>query len=1294
MFPISSNNSDEISQLYVDDVFSTYLYTGNGATQDINNGIALHGYNFKEGSTFYFDDSASNVSTYGVNSIAFDGNGNKYCIIASIRLLKLNSANVIVWQTVLGRGGGVMCYSSAGNCLYIGGTADSDNTAAIHKVSTTDGSIIFTLKCPKVGVYYRYADYFAYSNTVDVKADLTGGVIALSHHTELDGSNNLKVFPVVSNYDSSGTRIWSTIITENSYSSGASKIIVDATGNIFVGLQGASYQIITKVNSSGSIVWSSGIDDVSDNTFMAQTPNFFTVASDGCVYGVGYNASDTHNQFWKLNADGTFGWARSFVNYHYQRYYTFLTSDAFGNVCILGNFTQYSSLPMYIVKINSAGTSIATMKAADDAGGSLGFNYYDGGFMTNGDQFVFYGNATTTKSYKNTPAGSFPFFVSFSQSMTDTVYTNLMTILPNESNIQMSDSGNSLVRINVYIPTNHDITFSATTTAGTSTPTALLRNYTFGGSVSGGGLVWIKTRSPSDDNELIDTIRGRACGLQSNTTYAQNVNGSEKSLSSFNIDGFSLGSNDNSNVNENGASFVSWTFRKAPKFFDIVTWTGDGSASRQIAHNLGVMPGMVIIKSTDILSNWVVYHRSATGDLALNSNSNQYAYRSVSANESVIYTAIGGADTGLSNGNGHNYVAYLYAHDPSPNGIIQCGSYVGGMTTTTVTYYSNTTAIVPTGVTVSLYGTGGSRVNNPYVSSYNFSQVDVVPTMQLSDTLAFSGTSISGYPSNISAAKPSSITATISWPQFTVNFVVVYSGSTSATFNLIGDGSYNNGGFSINVSTSTGNRGCNFSSSGFRYDSPVYTDSYTAGTNATATLNGTTRTFTGEPAIGGATYSTQTIDSGSATSVSLVIPSGGSIQVSYSVGGTTTVDLGWEPQYVMIKSASTSGLGWTIIDNMRGMPVGSSDSVLYADSASTEVNNQGGLTALTPTGFSLESASSLVNNSGTTYIYMAIRRPNKPPTSGMQVYKNYSLDSGSVSSPYMDFADLVINTRRSENYGKRWADRLRGLGLVGNTGYFLNSTTTDSETAYTATTSAGTILENLFSQVNNGLYATLSGWSGGIAHFFKRAPGFFDIVCYTGNNVSGRAVNHNLGVSPELIIVKSRSGVASWYSYCAYSNSTNPQNYFLILNTNDAKGLGAGVFGTLPTNTYFYVGTSGDVNLAPSTYVAYLFATLAGISKVGSYTGNGSTQPINCGFSMGARFIMIKRTDQTGDWYIWDTARGITSSNDPHLSLNTTAAEVTTDNSIDTDTSGFRVIQTSATNINVTSATYIFLAIA
>lgn len=61
---------------------------------------------------------------------------------------------------------------------------------------------------------------------------------------------------------------------------------------------------------------------------------------------------------------------------------------------------------------------------------------------------------------------------------------------------------------------------------------------------------------------------------------------------------------------------------------------------------------------------------------------------------------------------------------------------------------------------------------------------------------------------------------------------------------------------------------------------------------------------------------------------------------------------------------------------------------------------------------------------------------------------------------------------------------------------------------------------------------------------------------------------------------------------------------------------------------------------------------------------------------------------------MWDTARGIVAANDSHLNLNTTAAEVTTNDSVDPDASGFIVNQVDATNVNVTDATYLYLTIA
>jgi len=199
-----------------------------------------------------------------------------------------------------------------------------------------------------------------------------------------------------------------------------------------------------------------------------------------------------------------------------------------------------------------------------------------------------------------------------------------------------------------------------------------------------------------------------------------------------------------------------------------------------------------------------------------------------------------------------------------------------------------------------------------------------------------------------------------------------------------------------------------------------------------------------------------------------------------------------------------------------------------------------------------------------------------------------------------------------------------------------------------------------------------------------------DIVSFESHGIiSDWVEHHNLGVTPEFMIFKARQDSSDWWTYHKDIGFTK----WLYLNkTNATADAGSVIFAT--TNNTFGLNSSGIGFGSFKQVITYLFATCPGISKVGSYTGNGTSQVIDCGFSTGARFILIKRTDSTGDWYIWDSTRGIIAANDPHLSLNTTSAEVTTDDSVDPNPIGFIVNQVAATNINVLNATYIFLSIA
>lgn len=595
-----------------------------------------------------------------------------------------------------------------------------------------------------------------------------------------------------------------------------------------------------------------------------------------------------------------------------------------------------------------------------------------------------------------------------------------------------------------------------------------------------GGMVWIKSRSDAYNQWILDTNRGVAKTLFTDLTNAEaNLS---TGLTAFNANGFSIG--DATGLNNNASTFASWTFRKAPKFFDVVTYTGNGVNGRTIAHNLGSVPGMIIVKRTSGLSSWTVYHRSlgASKFLILNDTFGELTASDRWNNTEPTSTNFSVGSIQPVNENGETYVAYLFAHD------------AGG------------------------FGDAG-------------------------------------------------------------------------TDNIISCGSY--------------------------------------------TGNGTTG---------------------------------------------NTVTLGYEPQYVLIKRTDTAA-AWILQDVMRGMSHTSLE-YLQAQSSAVAENDGVGYVIPTATGFTLNSNAAW-NASGGTYIYMAIRRPMKKPTSGTEVFSPNKWTSTTGSTITTNFpVDMQIGRWMGGEDNNIVQTRLIGL----------NSTTTNGNQPYliTNTTNAEqTVTAGNYGFNNTGFLVGNNNTDNGWSVNFRRAKGFFDVVCYTGTG-SATNINHNLGVAPELMIVKNRNTANyQWYVYLSSQGSGK------TINLSEGNAVENTSFwnSTNPTSSVFSVSSAAHVNGSGNTYVAYLFASLDGVSKVGSYTGNGSSQTINCGFSAGARFVLIKRTDDLGDWVTFDSARGIVSGNDPALYLNSSAAEVTTIDGIDPDNSGFVVNQESTLNLNVNGASYIFLAI-
>ena len=200
-----------------------------------------------------------------------------------------------------------------------------------------------------------------------------------------------------------------------------------------------------------------------------------------------------------------------------------------------------------------------------------------------------------------------------------------------------------------------------------------------------GGLVWFKNRETTDNHVLFSPTFG-ASKMQRLTSEAQEAVGTDV-FQSFNANGFTHGGW--TGVGGNGNDIASWTFRKAEKFFDIQTWTGNDVQGREISHALGSTPGCIICKDlTNASANWIVYNSGTGATKATYLNTTDSAVTASlfwddTAPTDSVFTI---GDFSSINASGRNYVAYLFASDAGGFGddgdenIVKCGSYTGNGT--------------------------------------------------------------------------------------------------------------------------------------------------------------------------------------------------------------------------------------------------------------------------------------------------------------------------------------------------------------------------------------------------------------------------------------------------------------------------------------------------------------------------------------------------------------------------------------------------------------------------------------
>jgi hypothetical protein len=199
----------------------------------------------------------------------------------------------------------------------------------------------------------------------------------------------------------------------------------------------------------------------------------------------------------------------------------------------------------------------------------------------------------------------------------------------------------------------------------------------------------------------------------------------------------------------------------------------------------------------------------------------------------------------------------------------------------------------------------------------------------------------------------------------------------------------------------------------------------------------------------------------------------------------------------------------------------------------------------------------------------------------------------------------------------------------------------------------------------------------------------FSISTYTGTG-SNATVGHGLGAVPKMIIIKNRSSTESWR---VYHNELGPTKE-IYLDLDSAAGTSSSAFNdTEPTSSVFSVGTGNATNKSSDNLIAYCFAEKQGYSKFGSYTGNGNADGpfIYTGFR--PAWIMIKRTDSSQDWRMFDAVRDPFNSLEKQLKANANTTESAGTDFLNFVSNGFKVLVSTA-SINSDGGFYVYMAFA
>ena len=392
-----------------------------------------------------------------------------------------------------------------------------------------------------------------------------------------------------------------------------------------------------------------------------------------------------------------------------------------------------------------------------------------------------------------------------------------------------------------------------------------------------------------------------------------------------------------------------------------------------------------------------------------------------------------------------------------------------------------------------------------------------------------------------------------------------------------------------------------------------------------------------------------------------------------------TVDFGFEPQWVLIKNTQVGTKSWHISDMMRGLNY-STDHTLSPNTSSAEAN----WAVVKPTATGLLFTDGDDNfNSAHTFIYIAIRRPMKTPESGTEVFgvRSYTETTDYQQLTTGNLADWGWQFLNGDGF--KFFTRLIGKGYL---------TPSSDAAANTSATTEWDYMDGFAPYYANGV----SGFSPRQVLGFTRASGFFDVVAWIGDGTSNRDINHNLGVTPELIIVKSRTNTDNWFVYLGSPFGSFEGDYMLFNSNGIPSSTNiSNIFPSSPTSTTFRVGNERGLNGSGEKIVAYLLASVDGVSKIGTYSGSSSNVDVTLGFA--PRLFIVKKLDTgtsgNAHWIMWNSALGIVAGNDPRIRISSGAYYASND-CIDPITNGIRVLGGVNGNFNEAGSEYSYIAIA